>query len=102
MLENDAQRAAAAIAERANGTGDGPPVTATVKRQNSQPAGEPPRGAARPTITRYFVAVSDGTRAATLSLVEAEALVEEITTDWDPDRLFDAIRDRGVSVEDAD
>jgi hypothetical protein len=97
MLVDDARRIAAAIEERLNaGTSQG--VKATVRTDEISPKSVP-AGAGRPTFISYFIDVADSTRMASLTLGQAAGLLEEVEPDWDPDRLFDAIRALGVSVE---
>ncbi len=98
MLVDDARRIAAAIEERLNaGTCQG--VKASVRSDEISPKSVP-AGAGRPTFISYFIEIADGTRLASLTLGQAGALLDDIESDWDPDRLFDAIRARDVPVED--
>jgi hypothetical protein len=100
MLVDDARRIAAAIEERLNASAcQG--VKATVKSEQFTPKGVP-AGAGRPTFTNYFIQIDDGTRMATLTLGQAAGLLEDIKPDWDPDRIFEAIRSLNVPVEDTD
>jgi hypothetical protein len=93
MLVDDARRIAAAIEERLN-AGASQGVRADEMSPKSVPA-----GAGRPTFISYFIEIADGTRMASLTLGQAAGLLEDVEPDWDPDRLFDAIRARDVSVE---
>ncbi|HKR49091.1 MAG TPA: hypothetical protein VJT72_05825 [Pseudonocardiaceae bacterium] len=98
MLVDDARRIAAAIEERFNASAcQG--VKATVKSDQMSPA-TVPAGAGRPTFTNYYIQIADGTRMAILTLGQAARLLEDVEPDWEPDRLFDAIRALNVSVED--
>jgi hypothetical protein len=101
MLQTDAQKLAAAIEERMN-TGDptGHTITAKIKTHQQQPKFTAP-GGGRPTFITYQIQVADETRVAVLDLDQAGALLDDIEPDWDSDRLFDAIRSRGLPVEDA-
>jgi hypothetical protein len=101
MLQTDAQRIATAIEACMNKdrpTGEG--ITATVEAQ-SQRSGFAAPGGGRPTFTWYQVKIADRARVALLDLEQANTLLDDIQPDWDPDRLFDAIRSRGLPVEDA-
>ncbi|MGH8900191.1 MAG: hypothetical protein ACRDYA_00545 [Egibacteraceae bacterium] len=101
MLQTDAQRIATAIEERINeGRSAGQTVTATVETHSQRPTFAAP-GGGRPVFIRYQVQVTDGARVAMLDLDQAETLLEDIEPDWDTDRLFDAIRSRGLPVEGA-
>jgi hypothetical protein len=71
-----------------------------VKTQQMQPKSIP-AGAGRPTFIRYYIHIDDGARMATLDLGQAGGLLDEVEPDWDSDRLFAAIRARGVPVEDS-
>jgi hypothetical protein len=97
MLVDDARRIAAAIEERLN-AGASQGVKATVRADEMSPKSVP-AGAGRPTFISYFIEIADGTRMASLTLGQAAGLLEDVEPDWDPDRLFDAIRARDVSVE---
>jgi hypothetical protein len=98
MLVDDARRIAAAIEERLNaGTCQG--VKATVRSDEMSPKSVP-AGAGRPTFISYFIQIDDGTRMASLTLGQAAGLLEDVEPDWDPDRLFEAIRALDVPVED--
>ena len=100
MLVDDARGIATAIEERLNASAcQG--VKATVKAEELRPK-TVPAGAGRPTFTNYYIQISDDTRIATLTLGQAEDLHDDVEPDWDPDRLFDAIRAMDVSVEKAD
>ncbi len=99
MLADDAKRIAAAIEQRLSASAcEG--VTATVKSDQMKPQ-TVPAGAGRPTFTSYFIQMDDGTRMATLTLGQAARLLEDIEPDWEPTRLFEAIRALNVPVEDA-
>ncbi|MGH3796602.1 MAG: hypothetical protein ACRDSP_17140 [Pseudonocardiaceae bacterium] len=101
MLVDDARRIAAAIEERFTAGADASPaVTATVKSEELSPKSIP-AGAGRPIFRRYYIRIADGTRIATLDLSQAGALLGEVEADWDPGRLFEAIRAREVPIEDA-
>jgi hypothetical protein len=101
MLETDAHRIAAAIEERVNTEAAiGPTVTARVETDRTAPNATLP-GAGRPTFIRYRIQISDGTRVAMLNVDQAARLLADIEPDWDLDRLFDAIRSRGVRIEDS-
>ena len=98
MLVDDARRIAASIEERLNASAcQG--VKASVKADEMSPKSAP-AGAGRPTFISYFVRIDDGTRVAFLTLGQAAGLCEDIEPDWDPDRLFDAIRALDVPIED--
>ncbi|MGH3685800.1 MAG: hypothetical protein ACRDRU_09270 [Pseudonocardiaceae bacterium] len=98
MLVDDARRIAAAIEERFNASAcQG--VKAVVKSEQMSPKSVP-TGAGRPTFTNYFIQIGDGTRVATLTLGQAAGLLDDVEPDWDPQRLFDAIRARDGLVED--
>ena len=98
MLADDAQEIAAAIEERLNASAcQG--SKATVKSDQIRPKSVP-AGAGRPTFVQYFIQIDDGTRMATLTLGQAAVLLNDIEPDWDPDRLFEAIRALNVVVED--
>jgi len=99
MLADDAQKVAGAIEERFN-TGAGQRVKATVKAETTSPK-TIPAGAGRPTFTRYYIRIDDGTRLATVPLNQASKLLNDVEPDWDPDRLFEAIRVLDVPIEDA-
>lgn len=101
MLQTDAKRLATAIETQANA--DRPSsecITATVKA-DSQPARTLAPGAGRPIFTRYYIQITDGARVAMLDLDQASTLLEDLQPDWDPDQIFDALRSRGLPVEDA-
>ncbi|MGH3753495.1 MAG: hypothetical protein ACRDRP_12500 [Pseudonocardiaceae bacterium] len=98
MLRDDAQRIAATFEERLN-AGACPGVKATVKSEQMSPK-TIPAGAGRPTFTNYYIQIDDGTRMATLTLGQAAGLLDDVEPDWDPDRLFDAIRALNVPVAD--
>ncbi|MGH3975915.1 MAG: hypothetical protein ACRDS9_21680 [Pseudonocardiaceae bacterium] len=98
MLVDDARRITAAIEERLNASAcQG--TKATVKSEQMSPK-TVPAGAGRPTFTNYYIQIDDGTRVATLTLGQAAELLDDIEPDWNPDRLFEAIRARDVPVED--
>jgi hypothetical protein len=98
MLVDDARRIAAAIEERLNASAcQG--VKATVKSDQMIPK-TVPAGAGRPILTSYFIQIDDGTRIAILTLGQAAGLLDDVELDWDPDRLFEAIRALNVSIED--
>jgi hypothetical protein len=98
MLGDDARRIAAAIEERLNASAcQG--AKATVKSDQMSPK-TVPAGAGRPTFTSYYIQIDDGTRMATLTLGQAAGLVDDVESDWDADRLFEAIRALNVPVED--
>ncbi|MGH3765632.1 MAG: hypothetical protein ACRDS0_24960 [Pseudonocardiaceae bacterium] len=97
MLVDDARRIAAAIQERLN-AGTSQAVKATVRADELSPKSVP-LGAGRPTFISYFIEIADDTRMASLTLGQAAGLLEDLEPDWDPDRLFDAIRAMDVSVE---
>jgi hypothetical protein len=97
MLVDDAREIATAIEERLNASAcQG--VKATVKTEQMSPKSVP-SGAGRPTFTNYYIQIGDDARIATLTLGEGAELRDDIEPDWDPDRLFDAIRAMDVSVE---
>jgi hypothetical protein len=97
MLADDAQEIAAAIEERLNASAcQG--SKATVKSDQISPKSVP-AGAGRPTFVQYFIQIDDGTRMATLNLGQAAGLHDDIRPDWDPDRLFEAIRTLDAPVE---
>jgi hypothetical protein len=98
MLVDDARKIAAAIEERLN-AGACPGVKATVKSDEMSPK-TVPAGAGRPTFISYYIQIDDGTRMATLTLGQAAGLVDDVEPDWNPDRLFEAIRALNVPVED--
>jgi hypothetical protein len=99
MLVDDARRIAAAIEERFNASAcQG--VKATVKSDQMSPK-TVPAGAGRPTFTNYYIQIDDSTRMATLTLGQAALLLDEVEPEWEPDRLFDAIRALNVPVEGA-
>jgi hypothetical protein len=98
MLVDDARRIAAAIEERLNASAcQG--VKATVKTDQMSPR-TIPAGAGRPTFISYYIQINDGTRMATLTLGQAAGLLDDVEPNWDPDRLFEAIRALNVPVED--
>jgi hypothetical protein len=98
MLADDARKIAATTEERLNASAcQG--VKATVKSDQMSPE-TIPAGAGRPTFTNYYIQINDGTRMATLTLGQAAGLADDVEPDWDPDRLFDAIRALNVPVED--
>ena len=99
MLADDAREIAAAIEQRL-GTSSCQGVKAAVKVEELSPKSVP-AGAGRPTFINYYIQIDDGTRMATLTLGEAAGLLDDIEPEWDPDQLFDAIRNLDVSVEDA-
>jgi len=98
MLADDARMIADAFEERIN-AGAGRGVKAAVKSDQTSPK-TVPAGAGRPTFIRYYVQIDDGTRMATLPLGHAATLLDKVESDWDPDRLFEAIRALDVPVED--
>lgn len=101
MLLTDAQTIATAIEERINaGCPADQAITATVEPL-SQRSGFAAPGGGRPTFIRYHIKIADRARVAMLDLDQASALLDDLEPDWDPDRLFDAIRSRGLPVEDA-
>lgn len=97
MLADDARRVADMIEERFN-TDAGHGVKAEVKAETTSPK-TIPAGAGRPTFTRYHIRIDDGTRWATVPLNQATGLLDDIEPDWDPDRLFEAIRALDVPIE---
>lgn len=97
MLADDAQKIATEIEERLNASAC-KGVKATVKSDQMKPK-TVPAGAGRPTFTNYYIQIDDGTRMATLTLGQAEGLLEDVEPGWDPDRLFEAIRAMDVPVE---
>ncbi len=98
MLRDDAHKLAASMEERLDASAcQG--AKATVKTDQMSPK-TVPAGAGRPTFTNYYIQIDDGTRMATLTLGQAEGLLDDLEPDWDPDRLFDAIRALNVPVED--
>ncbi|MGH8896438.1 MAG: hypothetical protein ACRDZ4_05290 [Egibacteraceae bacterium] len=101
MLQADAQRIAVAIEERMNKdrpTGQG--ITATVEAHSQRPSFAAP-GGGRPTFIWYQIQITDSARVALLDLDQASTLLDDMEPDWDPDRLFDVIRSRGLPIEDA-
>lgn len=98
MLQDDARRLAAAIEERVTGS---PAVQATVDVEQTSPT-DIPRGAGRPKFVRYHIKITDGVRAASMRLAEAEALLDDIEPGCGPDQLFDVVRRHDVTVHDAD
>jgi hypothetical protein len=98
MLADDARNIATVVEERLNASACRG-VKATVKSEELRPKSIP-AGAGRPTFIRYFIRIDDGTRMATLTLDEAAGLGDDVEPDWDPDRLFEAIRALDVPVED--
>lgn len=101
MLVDDARTIASAIEQAVNaGAGTGRTITATVQAEELQPQSIP-AGAGRPTFRRYYIHLDDGARRAVLDLGQASGVLDEIAPECDADRLFDAIRARGVSVEDS-
>lgn len=99
MLQTDALRIAAAVEERMNkGRPDDHAITATVKADQRQGELSAP-GGGRPTFIRYHVKVTDGVRVTVLDLDQASELLEDIEPGWDADRLFEAVRSRGLPVE---
>ncbi len=97
MLVDDAQRIAAAIEERLNASRcQG--VKTTVKSDQVSPKSVP-SGAGRPTFISYYIAIEDDTRMATLTLGQADELLDDVESDWNADRLFDAIRAMDVPVD---
>jgi hypothetical protein len=97
-LEKDAERIAAAIEENFAG-GTEPGVRATVQSDKMSPKSIP-AGAGRPLFINYYIHIEDGKRKAVLNMGQAGGLRDEIESDWDVDRLFDAIRGRDVEIED--
>ncbi|MGH3883517.1 MAG: hypothetical protein ACRDRY_02700 [Pseudonocardiaceae bacterium] len=98
MLADDARKIATSINERLNASAcQG--AKATVKAEQMSPK-TVPAGAGRPTFTNYYIQIDDGTRIATLTLGQAAGLRDDVEPDWDPDRLFEAIRALNVPVED--
>ncbi|MCW2631382.1 MAG: hypothetical protein JWR88_344 [Pseudonocardia sp.] len=99
MLVDDANRLADEITERAStGAAAEQGVAAKVHVDQMKPSSVP-RGAGRPTFTRYFVQVEDATRIAMLDLDTAGALIDDFEPSWDADQIFDAIRSRDIPVE---
>lgn len=99
MLVDEARRIAATIEERLNASACRG-VKATVKSEQMSPK-TVPAGAGRPTFTSYYIQIDDGTRMATLTLGQAAALLEGVEHNWDPDRLFEAVRALNVTIENA-
>ncbi|MFY9806859.1 MAG: hypothetical protein WCC65_11845 [Pseudonocardiaceae bacterium] len=97
MLVDDAQKIATAIEERLNAS-DCQGVKATVKSDQTSPK-TVPTGAGRPTFISYYIEIADDTRTATLTMGQADELLDDVESDWDPDRLFDAIRAMDVPVD---
>jgi hypothetical protein len=98
MLADDAREIAAALGERLRASScQG--VNAAVKVDEISPSSIP-AGAGRPKFINYYIQIADGTRMATLTLGQAAALLDDIESEWNPDRLFDAIRAMEVPVED--
>jgi hypothetical protein len=97
MLVDDAQRIATAIEESLNASAcQG--VKVTVKSDQMSPK-TVPSGAGRPTFISYYIQIGDDTRIATLTLGQADELLDDIEPDWDPDRLFESICAMNVPVE---
>ncbi len=97
MLVDDARKIATAIEERLNASAcQG--VKATVKSDQMSPK-TVPTGAGRPTFINYYIQIGDDTRMATLTLGQADGLLDDVEPDWGPDRLFEAIRAMNVPVE---
>jgi hypothetical protein len=96
MLVDDARKIATAIEERLNAS-DCQGVKATVKSDEMRPK-TVPAGAGRPTFISYYVQIEDDTRMATLTLGQAAELLDDVEPDWNPDRLFDAIRAMDVPI----
>jgi hypothetical protein len=100
MLQTDAQKLATAIEECINTSRPtGQRITATVET-HSQRSNFAAPGGGRPTFVWYRLKITDGARVTTLDLDQASMLFDDIKPDWDPDRLFDGIRARGLPVED--
>ncbi|MGH8888112.1 MAG: hypothetical protein ACRDYX_23780 [Egibacteraceae bacterium] len=101
MLQADAQRIATAIEERMNkDRPTGQEITATVEAHSQRPSFAAP-GGGRPTFFWYQIQIADSARVALLDLDQASTLLDDMEPDWDPDRLFDVIRSRGLPIEDA-
>jgi hypothetical protein len=96
MLVDDARKIATAIEERLNAS-DCQGVKTTVKSDEVKPK-TVPAGAGRPTFISYYVQIEDDTRMATLTLGQAAELLDDVEPDWNPDRLFDAIRAMDVPI----
>lgn len=92
MLVDDANRIAAAIAERA-----GQDVGARVHFEQKTPQSVP-FGAGRPLFISYFVKIEDATRVAILGLDEAQAVLDQMEPGWDAERIFEAVRGQNVEV----
>jgi hypothetical protein len=98
MLQGEALRIANTIQERMNAGQPTGGITAKVETHRLRPESTAP-GAGPVAFAWYGIEVTDGARTAVLNLDDARSLLEEIDSDWNPDQLFDAIRARGVSVE---
>ncbi len=99
MLQGEALKIANAIEERINQGHSNGGITAKVESHSMRPGSTAP-GAGPVAFAWYGIEITDGTRVAVLDLDDARSLLDEVEPDWDPDRLFEAIRARGLPVED--
>ncbi|MGH2733461.1 MAG: hypothetical protein ACRDJG_11095 [Actinomycetota bacterium] len=98
MLQGEALKIANAIEERVNKGHPTGGITAKVETHTIRPGSTAP-GAGPVAFAWYGIEITDGVRVAVLDLDDARSLLEEVEPDWDPDRLFDAIRAQGLPVE---
>lgn len=98
MLQGEALKIANALEERMNKGRPTGEITAKVESHRTRPESTAP-GAGPVAFSWYGIEITDGKRAAVLDLDGARSLLEDVDTDWDSDRLFDAIRTRGITIE---
>ncbi len=99
MLQGEALKIASALEDRVNKGRSTKEITAKVESHRTRPESTAP-GAGPVAFAWYDIRITDGQRVAVLNLDDARSLLEEVGVDWDPDRLFDAIRTRGLTIED--
>jgi hypothetical protein len=99
MLSSDARKVAAAIEERVTGGSADQPVSAKVSQERMKPKVTPTPGMSLPSISHYFIEISDGTRSAKLPLDDATDLLDEVEPGWTPDQLFVAIKERELQAD---
>lgn len=97
LMAKDAQRIATAIEEHFAAGSEN--VRATVETDRNSPDSIP-AGAGRPTFINYYIHVDDGKRKAVLNLGQAGGVLSELEPGCTADRLFDAVRERDVAIED--
>jgi hypothetical protein len=98
MIRDEAEKLSTRLQERLAEGACGAAVTAAVEADSKRIEFAAP-GGGRPTVIRYHITLTGGDRVARLGLDQAEALLSDLDPRWDPDRLFEEVRSRGMPVE---